>query len=86
MLLPAFESSADMNPDGLELSYDIQLQPGEPLRLPSAAASIVGPGHWIVSIRPAEEPSHSEPTRDHSAFLDSYAPEDEGLYDDYSAG
>jgi predicted DNA-binding antitoxin AbrB/MazE fold protein len=24
--------------------------------------------------------------RDHSAFLNSYAPEDEGLYDDYSAG
>lgn len=24
--------------------------------------------------------------RDHSAFLNSYAPEDEGLYDDYSGG
>ena len=27
-----------------------------------------------------------EVIRDHSAFLNSYAPEDEGLYDDYSAG
>jgi hypothetical protein len=24
--------------------------------------------------------------RNHSAFLNSYSPEDEGLYDDYSAG
>ena len=24
--------------------------------------------------------------RDHSAFLNSYVPDDEGLYDDYSAG
>jgi predicted DNA-binding antitoxin AbrB/MazE fold protein len=27
-----------------------------------------------------------ELVRDYSAFLNSYAPEDEGLYDDYSAG
>lgn len=28
----------------------------------------------------------SEPARDHSAFLNSYVPEDEGLYDDYPTG
>jgi predicted DNA-binding antitoxin AbrB/MazE fold protein len=26
------------------------------------------------------------PSRDHSAFLNSYSPEDEGLYDAYPAG
>ena len=26
-----------------------------------------------------------QPIRGHSAFLNSYAPEDEGLYDDFSA-
>jgi hypothetical protein len=30
--------------------------------------------------------SPGEVVRDHAAFLNSYAPEDEGLYDDYSAG
>lgn len=70
-----------------ELIYDILLQPGEPLSLPKTAEAIVGPGHWVVSIRPAEEEgAGGVALRDHSAFLNSYAPEDEGLYDDYSAG
>jgi hypothetical protein len=64
-----------------EITFDVQLQSGEPLSLPKEAAAIVGPGHWLVSIRPADTP-----VRDHSAFLNSFAPEDEGLYDDYSAG
>ena len=33
----------------------------------------------------AEGRSQDDLVRDHSAFLNSYAPEDEGLYDDYSA-
>lgn len=69
-----------------ELTFDIQLQPGEPLSLPKDAGEIVGPGHWVVSIRPAEDAAEPDFIRDHSAFLNSYAPEDEGLYDDYSAG
>jgi hypothetical protein len=65
-----------------EITYDIKLLPGEPLSLPEDVAKILGPGHWLVSIRPA----NSNPSiRDHAAFLNSYAPEDEGLYDDYSA-
>ena len=67
-----------------EITFDVKLQPGEPLQLPKDAAAIVGPGHWLVSIRPAE--SESRAVRDHAAFLNSFAPEDEGLYDDYSAG
>jgi hypothetical protein len=69
-----------------EITYNVQLQPGEALTLPKDAANIVGPGRWVVSIRPASVDSHSNPLRGHSAFLNSYTPEDEGLYDDYSAG
>jgi hypothetical protein len=67
-----------------EITYDVHLQPGEVLTLPKDVADIVGPGHWRVCIRPADDVGR--PFRDHSAFLNSYAPEDEGLYDDYSAG
>ena len=46
--------------------------------------------HQVVSIAissPSEQASLAEQSaRDHAAFLSSYAPEDEGLYDDYSAG
>ncbi len=69
-----------------EITFDIRLQPGEPLSLPSDAAQILGPGHWLVSIRPADESWRGAVTRNHAAFLNSYAPEDEGLYDDDSAG
>jgi len=46
--------------------------------------------HQVVSLA-ISSPSDrdipaKEATRDHTAFLNSYAPEDEGLYDDYSAG
>jgi hypothetical protein len=69
-----------------EVTYDIQLQPGESLTLPEEMTDIIGPGHWLISIRPAELASRNLSGRDHRAFLNSYAPEDEGLYDDYSAG
>ena len=46
--------------------------------------------HQLVSIAIStklESPdAPGEMFRDHSAFLNGYAPEDEGLYDDYSAG
>ena len=69
-----------------EIIYDVELQPGESLSLPKDAAEILGPGHWLVCIRPAVQAAHNGPLRDHAAFLNSYVPEDEGLYDDYSAG
>ena len=69
-----------------EITYDVQLQPGEALSLPKDAAEILGPGHWLVSIRPAENDSPHSALRNHAAFLNSYVPEDDGLYDDYSAG
>ena len=69
-----------------EITYNIELLPGELLSLPKDAEGIVGPGHWLVSIRPAQDSSPSNLLLDHTAFLNSYVPEDEGLYDDYSAG
>ncbi len=46
--------------------------------------------HQVVSLAIStssdEVRSPSEFVRDHSSLLNSYAPEDEGLYDDYSAG
>lgn len=69
-----------------ELTYDVELQPGEAFCLPEDAAQFLGPGHWVVSIRPAGQEYGENQTRDHAAFLNSYAAEDEGLYDDYSAG
>jgi hypothetical protein len=71
-----------MEPRPVELSYDILLKSGQAISFPQHPGEIVGPGHWIVSIRPADSDAA---VRDHSAFLDSYAPEDEGLYDDYSS-
>jgi hypothetical protein len=69
-----------------EIKFEIELQPGEEFSLPKDATGIIGPGHWLVCITAANQAtSHSAP-RDHSAFLNSYAPEDEGLYDDYQAG
>ena len=45
--------------------------------------------HQIVSLSISTESEAHDAigeVRDHTAFLNSYAPEDEGLYDDYSAG
>jgi hypothetical protein len=69
-----------------EITYEVELRAGEALTLTKEAAEIVGPGNWRISIRPAEHAAANQPVRDHTAFLNSYAPEDEGLYDDCSAG
>jgi predicted DNA-binding antitoxin AbrB/MazE fold protein len=44
--------------------------------------------HQVVSLAistATDKGSEEGQIRDHSAFMNSYAPEDEGLYDDYSA-
>jgi hypothetical protein len=69
-----------------EITYDVELRPGEALTLPADAAAIIGPGRWRVSITSGENGLNKESVRDHSAFLNSYVPEDEGLYDDCSGG
>ena len=67
----------------LDLTYDIELKPGEKLTLPPSLINAVDAGHWLITIRPY--PAKALPTmpiRNHSAFLNSYASEDEGLYDE----
>ncbi len=76
------ESSGTMNALPLELTYAVELGPGERLTLPPALVESVGPGRWLITVQPL--PAHS-PLRDHGAFLHSYGSEDEGLYDDGAA-
>lgn len=66
----------------VRLTYEIELQAGEQLRLPEALVASIGPGRWRLTVQPVPQP----PLRSHAAFLNSYAPEDEGLYDAYPAG
>lgn len=71
-----------MESDPFPLVYEIELQPGEKLRLPQALVDSVGAGRWVLTLQPLG-PTEPSPLRDHRAFLNSYALEDEGLYDDY---
>jgi hypothetical protein len=68
-----------------QLTCEIELGPGEEFRLPRALLENLRPGHWLVTITPLPSTATSEPTRDHTALLNSYVAEDEGLYDDYPA-
>ncbi len=78
------ESIHLMRSQSVKLSYEIDLQPGELLALPPELTASVGAGRWLVTIQPVSAPPVSLPTRSHNAFLNGYAPEDEGLYDDYT--
>ncbi len=62
-----------------QMSFEIELKPGEKLTLPPSLEESVGAGKWLLTVEPLEEPVQS--VRDHSAFLSGYAPSDEGLYD-----
>jgi len=62
----------------VNLTYEIELEPGEKLTLPESLIAHVNAGRWLITIHPLPLPTHS-----HNAFLNSYAPEDEGVYDDY---
>ena len=68
-----------MQHQALELTHQVDLGPGEQLALPDSLLNCVGPGRWIITVQALPPGS---PVRDHSAFLRSYTPEDEGLYDD----
>jgi len=66
------------------LEYEVELEPGEKLSIPAALIESVGPGHWVITIRPADR--SVSPVRGHGAFLNGYSAEDEGLYDDHPGG
>ena len=70
----------------INLTYEISLQPGEKLSLPESLIESVGEGRWLITIEPFTGANPLAPIRNHNAFLNSYAPEDEGLYDDYPPG
>ena len=67
----------------IPLMCEVELRPGEKLRLPETLTERVGAGRWLVTVQPVDE---SEATRLHGAFLSVYGQEDEGLYDDAAAG
>ncbi|MFZ4658691.1 MAG: hypothetical protein ACOYNY_16885 [Caldilineaceae bacterium] len=69
----------------VNIAYEIQIEPGETFSLPQALVETLRPGRWLLMIRPLAEDAPAPVVRDHSAFLNSYAPEDEGLYDDAAA-
>lgn len=66
----------------VSLTYEIELQPGEKLILPPSLIESIGAGRWIITVQPATSATQAVPAYGDSAFLDSYVPEDEGLYDD----
>ena len=72
-----------MRSELINLTYQIELQPGEKLTLPESLVDYVGPGRWIITVQPLTVAARPGLIRSHSAFLNSYAPEDEGLYDDH---
>ena len=73
-----------MESNSTQVAFDVAVAPGEKLTLPPEVVSNIGPGRWWITMTPCDAPG-TEAHRDHAAFLNSYAPEDEGLYDDYPA-
>jgi hypothetical protein len=59
----------------------VELETGEKLALPPALVESVGPGRWLVTVRRLPD-QVSPAVRRRDAFLNGYAAEDEGLYDD----
>lgn len=70
-----------MESELINLSYEIELKPGEKLTLPESVINTLGAGRWLITIQ-QQHIIASGITQTHNAFLKGYAPEDEGLYDD----
>lgn len=70
-----------MKDERVRLTYEIELRPGEQSSLPETLVASIGPGRWRMMIQPVRR----SPVSSHAAFLNSYAPGDEGLYDAYPA-
>ena len=66
-----------MNDAIKHLEVEVELQPGEKLKLPQLLVDSVGAGRWRITVEPADGA-----VRDHAAFLAGYTAGDEGLYDD----
>ena len=70
-----------MNKDLTHLACAVELQPGEKLTLPPSLVENVGAGRWLITVQPVS-PVVALIHR-HDTFLNGYAAEDEGLYDDH---
>jgi len=57
----------------VNLTYEIELEPGEKLTLPESLIAQVDAGRWLITIRPL-----STPIRSHSAFLNFTHPKMRG--------
>jgi DNA-directed RNA polymerase specialized sigma54-like protein len=68
-----------MKSEILKLAFTVEIEEGEKLIIPDSISQDIGKGKWLITIQPNSIAS----IRTHHAFLNSYAPEDEGLYDDY---
>ena len=66
----------------VEITCTVDVKPGEKLTLPASLVEAVAPGRWRISLRPCDGPAETSAIRRHDAFLNGYAPQDEGLYDD----
>jgi hypothetical protein len=75
-----------MKMKAVSLTYEIELQVGEKLILPDSMTREIGAGRWLITIVPLTEATPERFVRSHDAFLNGYAPEDEGLYDDCPTG
>jgi len=69
-----------MKSELVKLTYKIKLNADEELTLPASLIKNIGAGEWIITI---EQLPTQKKIRNHDAFKKSYAPSDEGLYDDY---
>ena len=56
-----------------------------PLNYFAKLAAWVEQRRWQLELLPSATDRSQAAVRDHSAFLNSYSPEDEGLYDDAAA-
>ena len=63
----------------IQMTFEVDLETGEELKLPKNLIENLGAGKWLIII----QPKSFQPIRSHAAFLNSYAEEDEGLYDNY---
>jgi len=80
------KNTGDVAMSLVNLTYDIEVKPGEKLTLPASLIDAVEAGRWRITIQPyGVAAAPILPIRSHSAFLSSYAPEDEGLYDELPA-
>jgi hypothetical protein len=67
----------------IRLFYEVELETGEKMSLPETLVNSINAGRWLITIEPLTNETKSSSIRSHHAFLNGYAPEDEGLYDDY---